>query len=249
MGSPLFLPADIYLYRQDEPHAGGPRPLSQGDVFLDIPLLRAATPNARHAGQWVAHVKSGPNALGMLVTHPCSSRSRSTHALKESVSIAPVMRCPEGFEAPWPGYYEYFPLPGLRGGQDHVADLSAVCPVRSEYLRDRRVACLNAEGIAALFHRLAMNSSRLDRVPDHFASEADRLHFEVTLWEIWAEARNDEDGFQDWLNGDFCGQPLEDESGEPVAGSASATGTTRREALLWNYEEIEAELARFLGGQ
>jgi len=92
MSTPGFLPPHPYLYRADTPHAGGARPISQGDVFVSIPLLRAAKPNPRHEGQWIAAVKSGEQALGMLTTHPCSSRSRTTHRLKESVSIAPVFR-------------------------------------------------------------------------------------------------------------------------------------------------------------
>src|SRR4051812_7922616 len=131
MTSPSFLPSDPYLYRQDAPHAGGTRPVSQGDVFVEIPLLRSAKPSPRHAGQWIAQIKSGPNAMGMLVTHPCSSRSRPTSALKESLSIAPVARCPRGFEPPWAGFYEYFPLPALKDGVDYVADLASACPVGS----------------------------------------------------------------------------------------------------------------------
>lgn len=156
-----FLGEDPYLDRQDTPHVRQARPLSQGDVFVDIPLVRAAKHSETRANQFIAPTKIGPNALGMLVTHPCSSRSRSTHALKESVSIAPVRRCPKDFRPPWAGYYEYFPLPGLRDGEDYVADLAAICPVRSEYLSGHRIACLSTPGLAALFHRLAVNSSRL----------------------------------------------------------------------------------------
>jgi hypothetical protein len=246
MNTPSFLPDDPYLYSDDAPHAGGARPLCQGDVFVDIPLLRAARPHAKHAGQWVPQVKSGTQALGILTTHPCSSRSRTTHRLKEAVSIAPVVRCPPGFESPWTGYYEFFPLPGLRDGEDYVADLSAVCPVRSDLLADRRIACLNAEGLAALFHRLSLNSTRLDRIPDHFRSEAERLSYEMTLWEMWANARGTEDGFQAWLDAEFGGQPLEDEHSEQLAGTEESTGTSRREALRWNYDEIKRELEQLL---
>jgi hypothetical protein len=246
MSAPNFLPPDPYLYRADTPHAGGARPLSQGDVFVNIPLLRAAKPNPRHEGQWVAAVKSGEQALGMLTTHPCSGRSRTTHRLKEAVSVAPVSRAPSGFGPPWAGFYEYFPLPGLKGGEDYVADLSAVCPVKSEFLVGQRIACLNAEGLAALFHRLSLNSTRLDRIPDHFGSEAERLSYEMALWETWANARGTEDGFHAWLDEEFGGQPLENEQGQQVAGTADPSGVSRREALRWNYEEIEAELGRFL---
>jgi hypothetical protein len=218
-----MLPADPYHYLESSPHAGGARPLNQGDVFLDIPLLRAAVPDPRHRGQWKASVKVGTKALGMLVTHPCSSRARGTGTLKESVSIAPVSRCPKGFEVPWDGFYEYFPLPGLRDGKDYAADLSAVCPVRSEHLRDRRIACLSEEGLAALFHRIALNSSRLDRIPDHFASEAQRLFFEMGLWEQWTTATETEDGFQAWLDEPVQLPPIEDPE-DPLAATAKVAG-------------------------
>ena len=246
MSTTSFLPPDPYLYRAHVPHAGGARPVGQGDVFLDVPLLRAAKPNLRHVGQWLASVKAGDQALGMLTTHPCSSRSRATDRLRESVTIAPVIRAPQGFEAPWTGYYEYFPLPGLRDGDNYVADLSAVCPVRSELLAGRRISCLNADGLAALFHRLSLHSTRLDRIPDHFKSEAERLSFEMALWEIWATARGTEDGFQTWLDDAFEGQPQENADREHGAATQEPTGTSRREALRWNFEEIKDELTRFL---
>jgi MoCo/4Fe-4S cofactor protein with predicted Tat translocation signal len=237
-----FLPEDLYLARQDAPHIRPARPFSQGDIFVDIPLVRAAKQSAKRANQLAAPVKTGPNALGMIVTHPCSSRSRSTHALKESISVAPIVRCPEGFKPPWAGYYEFFPLPGLKGGEAYVANLAEICPVRSEYLDGHRIACLSSAGLAALFHRLAMNSSRLERIPDHFAPEAERLSTEMDLWELWVSTYDEEDGFQAWLDEEFSGQPMEDEQGQLVIGSAERTGTSRREALRWNYEEVKAEL-------
>jgi hypothetical protein len=54
-----FLGEDPYLDRQDKPHVRPDRPLSQGDVFVDIPLLRAAQPSAKRANQLVAPVPFG----------------------------------------------------------------------------------------------------------------------------------------------------------------------------------------------
>lgn len=122
-----------------------------------------------------------------------------------------------------------------------------MCPVGSEHLANRRIACLNAEGLAALFHRLSLNSTRLDRIPDHFKSEADRLSVEVDLWETWANARGTEEGFQTWLDGEFGGQPFEDEHGEQLAGTEERTGTSRRDGLRWNHAEVKRELEQFLG--
>jgi hypothetical protein len=51
-----------------------------------------------------------------------------------------------------------------------------------------------------------LNSSRLDRIPDHFAPEADRLILEIDLWEMWVGTRAVETGFQEWLDGEFGGQ-------------------------------------------
>src|SRR5271155_2505179 len=118
--------------------------------------------------------------------------------------------------------------------------------LRSEYLSGHRIACLSTDGLAALFHRLAVNSSRLDRISEHFAPEAERLSTEMDLWELWVGARDTEDGFQEWLDEEFSGQPIEDEHGQLVAGSAERTGTPRREVLRWNYEEIETELEQLL---
>ncbi|HTU86781.1 MAG TPA: hypothetical protein VMF57_14475 [Solirubrobacteraceae bacterium] len=241
-----FLPDDLYLYRQDAPHAAEARPIGQGDVFVDIPLVRAAQRKDRHPTQFTAPVKSGDKSLGIVVSHPCSSRSRSTHALKESVLLAPVVRCPDGFEAPWTGYYEYFPLPGLREDIDYVADLSAICPVRSAYLEGQRVACLTDKGLAALFYRLAVNFLRLDRIPDDYSAEAERLCYETNLWELWTRRKGTEEGFQAWLDEEFEGEALEDETGNAVLGSEERFGISRRAGLRWHYEEIQGELEQEL---
>ena len=68
----------------------------------------------------------------------------------------------------------------------------------------------------------------------------------MALWEMWANARGTEEGFQAWLDDEFGGQPLEDEHGQQLAGTQEATGTSRRDALRWNYDEITLELKRRL---
>lgn len=50
----MAYPTAPYLHLADEPHVGPHRPLSQGDVFLDIPLVGAAQRDARQAGTWRA---------------------------------------------------------------------------------------------------------------------------------------------------------------------------------------------------
>src|ERR1035438_3783782 len=104
-------PTEPYLYREDAPHVGPHRPLSQGDVFVDIPLVGGTQPDARHDGVWRARARTG---LGLFVTHPCGSRSSTTYRLHEFVSVAPVVKCPATWGAPWDGHYDLAPLPGLR---------------------------------------------------------------------------------------------------------------------------------------
>jgi hypothetical protein len=241
-----YFPDDPYLYRQDDPHVEPARPISQGDVFINIPLAGVATPDPRQAGTWRGNAKMGSKAIGMLVTHPCASRSRRTFELEDVVALAPVGRSPSNWGPPWEGYLRYFPLPELRGGRDYVADLNAVCPVPSAALERQRVASLSEAGLVALFHRLAMNQIRYPEIPTHFTVEAHKLMVETELWQMWTAARGSERGFQEWLNEPFGGQRLEDEGGDPIPGSEEPTEQDRRSRLAWNREELIAELEQAL---
>jgi hypothetical protein len=241
-----YFPGDPYLFRQDDPHVASARPISQGDVFINIPLAGAATPDPRQAGTWRGRAKTGENAIGVLVTHPCASRSRTTFKLEEVVSVASVRKRPRDWGPPWNGYLRYFPLPGLRRGVDYAADLNAVCPVPSVALEGHRIACLNEPGLVALFHRLAMNQIRYPEIPAHFEAEAHKLMVETELWQRWTEVHGTDEGFQEWLNESFGGQPVEDEMGEIIAGSEEPTGDDRRARLTWNREELLAELEHTL---
>ena len=232
-------PTEPYLYREDAPHVGPHRPLSQGDVFVDIPLVGGAQPDARHDGVWRARARTG---LGLFVTHPCGSRSSTTYRLHEFVSVAPVVKCPATWGAPWDGHYDLAPLPGLRNGEDYVAKLSEACPVPTTALADHRIAVLATEGLVAIFHRLAMNSLRFPETPTHYTTEAARVTHEIDLWERWIAKRGTEDGFQAWLDEPFGGQPREDSEGELIEGSGKPTGQIRRAVLAWNYEELRDEL-------
>ena len=243
----MEFPDDPYLLRAEEPHVGQPRPISQGDVFLDVPLVGPAQPHAKQVGTWVASKpRTGPNALGMFVTHACASRNRTTFQLSAVVSIAPVVRCPKAWGPPWEGFHAYCPLPNLRNGEHYVAKLNEVCPVPSSALEGRRIACLNGNGLECLFHRLAMNSLRYPEIPAHFETEALKLTKETDFWQLWLERRGSSQeqdiAFQDWLNGAFGGQSEEHADGNVIAGSEVPPGERRRDVLSWNFEEVLREL-------
>ena len=219
-----WLPADLYLAVADEPPVRPDRPIFQGDIFVGLPVVRGA--QEVKPQQWKAKASFKPDALSMLVAHPLLEpvqHDASAQGRHHARAGHPV---PLGWGLPWSGYYEFFPLPGLRDGADFVADLSRGFPVRPEYLPYRRVACLSLEGLAALLDRLAKNATRLEpaHVPGHFLSEAERLFFEFDLWELWTAACGTEDGFQEWLDGPW--------------GESS----TRRKSLRMHFEEIRASL-------
>lgn len=238
----MRFPDEPYRYLEREPQAGPCRPISQGDVFINIPLAGPAVADTRHEGVWKGTAKTGPKAIGILVTHPCASRSRRTFQLEEVVALAPIGKCPSRWGPPWTGSYRHFPLPGLRDGADYAADLNAICPVPSAALEGRRIACLSEAGLVALFHRLALNQLRYPEIPTHFQVEAHKLNTEIDLWERWVQVRGTEDGFQEWLNEPFGGQPLEDQSGQWIPGSEQPTGETRRDVLAGYGEALRAEL-------
>jgi hypothetical protein len=138
---------------------------------------------------------------------------------------------------PWPPS-----LPGLRNGEDYVAKLGEVCPVRSDALAGHRIACLSRGGLEALFHRMAMNSLRFPETPMQYKTEATRVTNEINLWERWTARRGTGDGFQDWLNEPFEGQAREDADGTVLEESREPSGQPRRAVLVWNYEELCEEL-------
>lgn len=215
------------------------RPLSQGDVFLNVPLVGGAAPDPRHEGQWRAKARVGP---GLFITHPCGSRSRTTYRLHEFVSVAPVVKCPSAWGPPWNGHYDLAPLPHLLHGEHYVAKLAEACPVPTAALAKQRIAVLTTEGLEALFHRLAMNSLRFPETPTHYVVEAARVTHEIDLWERWITKFGTGDGFQEWLDQSFEGQPREDVTGAVIVGSQQPTGGPRRGVLAWNYEELCDEL-------
>lgn len=223
-GDEWFAP-EPYLERLDEPVARPHRPISMGDVFLGHPVIRGA--REVKPEQWKTKTSWKPEALTMLVAHPCSARANETSALKEGISLAPVVPMPPAFGQPWLGHYELFPLPALFKGADYVADLSKVFPCHPEYLEGKRIACLSEDGLAALLDRLARNSTRLEpvHVPGHFQAEAQRLRMEVDLWETWVRGTESEAGFQEWMKGEWM------------------EGSSREQSMRGHFEEIHAALA------
>lgn len=226
-----WFPLDPYLERRDEPVARPFRPIGMGDVFLGHPVIRGA--REIKPQQWKQKTAWKSDALTMMAAHPCSARGNETGRLKDDISLVPVVPMPQGFERPFAGYYELYPLPELYDGRDYVADLSRAFPCLPEFLVGRRIACLSEPAMAGLLDRHARNATRLEPVdvPGHFAAEAERLRMEFDLWEIWVKGTGEETGFQDWMRGEWM------------------DGSTRMQSMRGHFEEMETALAEEVGSE
>jgi hypothetical protein len=224
-----WFPPDPYLERRDEPVARPNRPIGMGDVFLGHPHVRA--PREVKPGQWKFRAANKPDALTMMVAHPCSARANTSGRLKDDMGLAPIIPIPVNFESPWTTHYELFPLPALYEGRDYAADLSKAFPCAAESLAGKRITCLSEDALAGLLDRIVRNDARLEagEVPGHYTAEAQRLRMEMDLWEIWVVGTGGEDGFQEWMKGEWM------------------EGSTREQSMRGHFEEMGAALAEELG--
>lgn len=229
MAGEEWFPSDPYLERRDEPVARPHRPIGMGDVFLGYPVIQGAREVKKD--QWRSRTAWKPDALTMMVAHPCSARANETGRLKDDITLAPIVPMPPGFEPPYSGYYELYPLPELYEGRDYVADLSKGFPCKPDFLVDKRIACMNEAALAGLLDRQARNDTRLEthHVPGHFTVEAERLRMEFDLWELWVEGTGDESGLQEWMKEEWM------------------EGSSHLHSMRGHFEEIKKKLAKEVG--
>lgn len=221
---------DFYLDRADDPHVRPSRPLCQGDVLTGVPVSLYRKYPPKREGDYSTAAKE---RTVMIYNHPCSIYEGSNLAqIQTVVVVSPAASAlGGGWEHPWPGYLRFFPLPGLIGGEDYVADLSQIAVTRVEYLRERRIACLNVQQMAAFQGRCARLVSRMDPPLSEHVRRVEPQWHEPRLWEIWCNRRGAFTGFQEWLD-------------EP---SSSREGATRRQIVAGAPDELEGELRAQLG--
>jgi hypothetical protein len=227
-GIPWLPDHGIYLEKADAPDVRPARPWVQGDVFADVRLSTTGKPK-----------KDGPSVKTvdgpvMLLGNTCSMRAgASLHPLQtvcvvRAAKEAETQRLAEGEQK----YIALFPLPELRGDDLWVADFSQIGTVFFKNLTDKRIACLNHSGLAAVHRRYATHSLRLEVAIDDRLADTAPTWLEVDLWEAWNERGADPAAFQAWLN-------------EPL-GLGHTGDTTRRQGLeLWAdavREQLEAAL-------
>lgn len=188
------------------------RPLFQGDVYRDVPFVKAAfnstperPPNAVTERRTVA-------VLG----HPCDLYQAGRPVRVQTVA-AVLEAARIGLPTDWAGAYTYAPLPDLHGdGVTHAVALQAAGNIDARYLtRDRRVAALSRLGWAVFRHRLALCYTRALLRLDELDAAGAAVWAELELWTRWVAAGRAEADFAGWLD-----------QAEPELG-----GFTRRLAL------------------
>lgn len=177
--------------------ASSHRPLFQGDVFADVPFVKARSagnpardPNVTIERRTVA-----------LLGYPCDVYDHGRPTKVQSVSLVVDAR-KRGVPSNWDGTYTLCPLPDLHGdGVMWAVDLGMVANIDVSYLdRTKRVRSLSEDGWAVFRQRKVLTSTRtLVSIPKLRAAGR-ALWTEVELWHEWNATGAPEEEFQEWLS-------------------------------------------------
>jgi len=148
------------------------RPILQGDVFCDVDI---------------PGVDPSEGNLAMVVGHACSIRAGAhlrSHLLLARVRSTPYLPLDRWSD----GHFREMPLPELLGAGSHFAALFDECGrvPSNELIPDRRLACLDRQGIVLLQQRIAFHHTRVE-------VGLGRLH------EVSAGVLEEVDLLEDWL--------------------------------------------------
>lgn len=207
------------------------RPVTQGDVFADVPFTKARRaskitddPNTTHERRLVA-----------VMGYTCDLYNEQTGVLGKVQVVAPVIEATTaGIPDNWAGAFNFVPLPDLLGdGKMYAADLRVTSNVDAFYLLPKkRVRCLSEIGWAAFRQRIALSSTRTIHHLDDLCSAGEDVWREIHLWERWNRSGGAPAAFQRWLD-------------EP---QGKLGGFTRRHLLYRGMlGEVLADLERVIG--
>jgi len=183
--------ADYYL-------ACGPeRPVFQGDVFGDVPLVKA-----KSAG----NPEKPPNLvverrMVAVTGYPCDIYAEGR--LVRVQTVAPVVPADRlGIPIDWDGAFTFAPLPDLLGdGAWNAVDLRVAANIDASYLRPgHRLRSLSETGWAAFRQRMALCDTRALISLTALQAIGASAWAEVELWQRWNEAGRDPTGFPAWLD-------------------------------------------------
>ena len=173
------------------------RPAFQGDVFQDIPFVKAKASGNPAKDPNVAVDRRLVAILG----YPCDMYQNGK--LVKVQIVAPVTEATKaGVPANWAGALGYSPLPDLLGdGVMYGVDLRGAANIDASYLtRDRRVHSLSRFGWAIFRQRIVLCATRSMISLNAFDAIGNSLWHELELWTRWCELGGDEASFQSWLD-------------------------------------------------
>lgn len=177
--------------------ASSARPVFQGDVFRDVPLVKAKNGGSAARDPNV----SVERRMVAVLQYPCDIYTASK--LVSAQTIAPVVEAAKvGIPPDWDGAYEYAPLPDLMGdGVAYAVNLRAVANIDASYLRmSERIRCLSQLGWAVFRQRKALCDTRALISLDDLVGIGASTWREVSLWQRWNEAGLPANEFQPWLD-------------------------------------------------
>jgi hypothetical protein len=180
------------------------RPIYQGDIFADVPLL-IPPEEAPPAGRATVEVARG---LAMVVLHPCQCYNGDR--LRPYLTLAPVRTVPNygDFRTDRTGAKDKFALPDLAHRTDEgswssvtcVADFGRLFSAPSGWLQlPNRVAYLSHKGLGLLAKRVL--GFQLRYTPDlttAMAFTASEWN-EATLMQAWVRKNGSLAGYSKWL--------------------------------------------------
>ncbi len=210
--------------------AGTERPVMQGDIFDNVPFIKAK--RGSKVGDPPNH--SIDRRLVAILGYPCDIYEHGK--LVRVQMVAPVVDASRaGVPPDWDGALNMSPLPDLLGdGRMFAVDLRVGANIDSFYLdRVNRKRSLSELGWAAFRQRLGLSSTRLLNHLSDLVGVGSEVWAEISLWQQWTEAGRAESKFQAWLD----------------EREANLGGFTRRSALSRGMVEVirtslEQELSR-----
>ncbi|MBI4493458.1 MAG: hypothetical protein HY690_11775 [Chloroflexi bacterium] len=173
------------------------RPIFQGDVFRDGPIVKAQPGDRREVDPRMSVERRTVAVIG----YPCEMYAQGVLTRVQSVAVvreAHKLGVPEN----WLGAFGVCPVPDLFGdGALWAVDFRSISPVDRAYLRpDHRLACLTEWGWAYLRQRLALYYTRAAITIADLLEAGKPTWQETQLWQHWNESGRAPGEFQAWLD-------------------------------------------------
>ena len=169
----------------------------QGDVFRDVPFVKARLNNSPEQDPLVTIERRMVAVIGFPCDLYLSGKPTKVQCIAPIVDASKIKIPPT-----WSGAFTYIPLPDLlNDGVLYAVALQATANVDARFLlRHNRVASLSKYGWAFFRQRLALCSTRGLFVLEDLESGGLATWEELDLWTQWCVAGRAEADFPEWLD-------------------------------------------------